>query len=270
VEDLTVEDGRGSGVSRCELFDVELEIVLLGGIDYDLGFAREMNYSTCAIVLLVWLATFAPSPCNGSGGAGAARPAVETISSADDFDWREIVPYLFSASALPGEQGIKTVLENSRVLRSFVANEIRAECNPDKGRCAAKHEGFTLEGEVNKRIDGIVEEEIFHQKTTAGVDYTLAGQRYPFSEVAAFKSEKHADAYFILALADRSYTAAQVQAKYGAPYDTDIFQMYSVFKYRLNSPNYTSKAIFEIDPVDGAVLKIAISLKAKRSKHTPR
>ena len=171
---------------------------------------------------------------------------------------------------MPGEQGIKTVLENSRVLRAYVANGIRAECNPDKGRCAAKREGFTLEGEVNKRIDGIVEEEIFHQKTLAGVDYSLAAQRFPFSEIAAFKSEKHADAHFILALKDRSYTAAQVQAKYGVPYDTDIFQMYSVFKYRLNSPDYTSKAVFEIDPVDGAVLKIAISLKPKKSKHSSR
>ena len=69
-----------------------------------------------------------------------------------------------------------------------------------------------------------------------------------------------------LQLADRGYTAAQVQAKYGAPYDTDIFQQYSVFKYRQDSPVYTSRAVFEIDPVDGAVMKIAISLKA-RSHH---
>jgi hypothetical protein len=230
----------------------------------------DMNYSTFSVGLLVWLSAFAPSPCGALGGARPPGAGSQTISSADDFDWREIVPYLFSASALPGEEGIKTVLENSRVLRSYVANEIRAECNPDKGRCAAKGEGFVLEGEVNKRIDGIVEEEIIHQKTMAGVDYSLAGQRFPFSEIAAFKSEKHADAHFILALADRSYTAAQVQAKYGAPYDTDIFQMYSVFKYRLNGPDYTSKAVFEIDPVDGAVLKIAISLKPKKTKHAPR
>ncbi|MGA9507441.1 MAG: hypothetical protein WBV55_02220 [Candidatus Sulfotelmatobacter sp.] len=223
-----------------------------------------------AVAVLVSLSTFAPSPGNAWGGAQPPGPGVQTISSADDFDWRDIVPYLFSASALPGEQGIKTVLRNSRVLRSYVANEIRAECRPDKGRCAAKREGFTLEGEVKKRIDGIVEEEIVHRNTIAGVDYSLAGQRFPFSEIAAFKSDKHADAHFILALTDRSYTAAQVQAKYGVPYDTDIFQMYSVFKYRLNSPNYTSKAVFEIDPVDGAVLKIAISLKPKKSKHSPR
>jgi hypothetical protein len=203
------------------------------------------------------------------GGAQPSGSGIEAISSADDFDWREIVPYLSAASALPGEQGIKTVLENSRVLRSYVANEIRAECKPDKGRCAAKREGFTLQGEVNKRIDGIVKEEIIHQHTMSGVDYSLAGQQFPFSEIAAFKTEKHADAHFILALADRSYTAAQVQAKYGAPYDTDIFQMYSVFKYRLNSPDYTSKAVFEIDPVDGAVLKIAISLKPKKSRKHP-
>ena len=230
----------------------------------------DMKHSTLAVGLLVWLSAFASSPFSALSDARPPGSAVQPISSADDFDWRDIVPYLFSASTLPGEQGIKKVLENSRVLRSYVANEIRAECRPDKGRCAAKREGFTLEGEVNKRIDGIVEEEIIHQKTMAGVDYSLAGQRFPFSEIAAFKSEKHADAHYILALSDRTYTAAQVQAKYGAPYDTDIFQMYSVFKYRLDSPDYTSKAIFEIDPVDGAVLKIAISLKPKKSKHPSR
>jgi hypothetical protein len=70
----------------------------------------------------------------------------------------------------------------------------------------------------------------------------------------------------VVALADHSYTAADVQAKYGTPYDTDIFQWYSVYKYRMDSPDYTSKAIFEIDPVDGAVIKIAISLKPKKHK----
>ena len=229
----------------------------------------DMKHSNFAVGLLVLFSTFTPLPGHALGGALPAGSHVQPISSADDFDWREIVPYLFSASALPGEQGIKAVLENSRVLRAYVTNEIRTECNPDKGRCAAKREGFTLEGEINKRIDGIVEEEIFLQKAMTGVDYSLADQPFPFSEIAAFKSEKHADAHFILALTDRRYTAAQVQAKYGAPYDTDIFQMYSVFKYQLNSPDYTSKAIFEIDPVDGAVLKIAISLKARKSKHTP-
>ena len=230
----------------------------------------DMKHSTLAVGLLVWVSVFASSPFSALSGARPPGSAVQPISTADDFDWRDIVPYLFSASTLPGNPGIKTVLENSRVLRTYVTNEIRAECRPDKGRCAAKREGFTLEGEINKRIDGIVEEEIIHQKTMAGVDYSLAGQRFPFSEVAAFKSAKHADAHYILALSDRTYTAAQVQAKYGAPYDTDIFQMYSVFKYRLNTPEYTSKAIFEIDPVDGAVLKIAISLKPKKSRHPSR
>jgi hypothetical protein len=68
----------------------------------------------------------------------------------------------------------------------------------------------------------------------------------------------------MLAFTGRSYTPADVQAKYGAPYDTGISQWYSVFTYRLDSPSYTSKVVFEIDPVDGAVLKVAISLKLKK------
>ena len=172
----------------------------------------------------------------------------------------------FAAAALPADQGIKAVLENSKVLRVFVGNEIRAECIPDKGRCAAKREGFTLQGEVNKRIDEIVREEMVHTHKTASVDYPLQGQLFPFSEIAALKSENRQDAYLILQLADHSYTATQLQDKYGVPYDTNIFQSHSVFTYRLNGADYTSRAVFEVDPVDGAVMKIAISLKAKKNK----
>ena len=76
-----------------------------------------------------------------------------------------------------------------------------------------------------------------------------------FPNLPQIVREKRQDAYLILQLADRRYTAAQLQAKYGAPYDTNIFQWYSVFTYRLDSVAYTSKAVFEVDPVDGAVIK---------------
>jgi hypothetical protein len=150
------------------------------------------------------------------------------------------------------------------VLRVYIANEVRAGCKADKTSCPATRD--VLEKEVIKRIDDIVREGIFSRHKNAIVDYKLARQPFPFSEIATVKSEKHPDAYYMLALADRSYTVAQVQAKYGAPYDTTISQWYSVFKYRMESVDYTSKAMFEIDPVDGAVIKIAISLKPKKPK----
>jgi len=193
--------------------------------------------------------------------------SVQAEFSADDFDWREMLPSLFEAATLPGEQGIKKVLENSTVLRVYVRNEVRAECRVDKNPCTVNSDGSMLEGEVSRRIDKIIGEWIFRRHKTAIVDYTLARQPFPFSEIAAVKSEKRPDAYFMLALADGSYTAAQVQANYGAPYDTSISQWYSVFKYRVDSPQYTGKAVFEVDPVDGAVIKIAISLKPKKPKN---
>jgi hypothetical protein len=226
-----------------------------------------MKSSTLSVSLLLWLSVF-PAPLSraANGGNQPADIGPQARFSLDDFDWRQMVPYLFAAAALPSEQGIRSVLENAKVLRVFVANEIRAECRPDKGRCVARREGFTLEREVDKRIDGIVREGMVHGHRTASLDYPLQGQPFPFSELAALKSEKRQDAYLILQLADRSYTAAQLQAKYGAPYDTNIFQWYSVFTYRLDSVAYTSKAVFEVDPVDGAVIKVAISLKAKKTK----
>ncbi len=224
-----------------------------------------MKPAALLVTLSFLLCSFAPplsSARPASKPPGANRPAAVALS-ADDFDWRATVPYLLAAAALPGEQGLRAVLEHSKVLRAYVANQVRAECNPDKGRCAAKREGFTLDGEVTKRIDGIIREGMVHQHKSALVDCPLQ-QPFPFSEISALRSEKKQDAYLVLQFADHSYTAAQVQDKYGDPYDTNIFQQYSVFKYRLDSPTYTSRAVFEIDPVDGAVMKIAISLKTRR------
>jgi hypothetical protein len=222
-----------------------------------------MRHALLLLTLSLLLCSFAP-PLSSASGSGN-RPAATVALSADDFDWRAMVPYLLAAAALPGEQGLQTALEHSKVLRAYVANEVRAECSPDKGRCAARRQGFTMDGEVTKRIDGIIREAVVHQHKSTVVDYPFE-QPFPFSEISALRSEKQQDAYLVLQLADRSYTAAQVQAKYGDPYDTDVFQQYSVFKYRLDSPGYSSRAIFEIDPVDGAVMKIAVSLKT-RSHH---
>jgi hypothetical protein len=185
--------------------------------------------------------------------------------SADDFDWRAMVPYLFAAAELPGEQGIHSIFENSRVLRAYIATQVRAECKPGNNRCDSSLQGFTVDGEVTKRIDGIVKERLVHQRKSVIVDYPFA-QSFAFTQIAALRSEKQQDAYLVLEFADHSYRAADVQAKYGAPYDTDVFDRYSVFKYRQVSPRYISKAIFEINPVDGAVMKVAISLKAKKGR----
>ncbi|MFZ0416486.1 MAG: hypothetical protein WAM04_00160, partial [Candidatus Sulfotelmatobacter sp.] len=246
-------DGRSSWLGNSHLFFASTMIAAL---------VTAMRPAALLVALSFLLCSFAPPLSAWDGGDW---PAGAVALSADDFDWRATVPYLFAAAALPGEQGIRTVLEHSDVLRAYVANEVRAECRPDKGRCAAKREGFTMDGEVTKRIDGIIREGMVHQHKSTVVDCPLK-QPFPFSEISALRSEKQQDAYLVLQFADRSYTAAQVQAKYGAPDDTDIFQEYSIFKYRLDSPSYRSRAVFEIDPVDGAVMKIAISLKT-RSRH---
>lgn len=222
-----------------------------------------MKPPTLLLTLPVLLFVFAPLRLSASDNSTPpSGTSTQSEFSAEDFDWRDVVPYLLMASGLPGEQGIKAVLENSRVLRAYLANEVRAGCRPDQNSCAASSDD-PPEGEISKRIDEIVQEGIFHRHQRAIVDYRLEHQPFPFSEIAAVKNEKQPEAYLMLQLADRSYTAAQLQAKYGAPYDTDIFQWYSVYKYRLDTARYSSKAVFEIDPVDGAVIRVAVSLKTK-------
>ncbi|MGB6676194.1 MAG: hypothetical protein WBE44_05850 [Terriglobales bacterium] len=218
------------------------------------------------LVLLSLLSASAPS-ATAANANYPPGPGAPTAFSADDFDWRDMLTYLFDAAALPGEQGIQAVLENSKVLRVYVANEVRTECSPHKDPCAATGDSSTLDKEVSKRIDEIVQEGMVHRHKVAFVDYQLTRQPFPFSEIAAVKSENKPETYLTLSFVGRSYTAADVQAKYGVPYDTDVVQWYSVFKYRLDNPHYTSKAVFEIDPVDGAVIKVAVSVKLKKTKN---
>jgi hypothetical protein len=225
----------------------------------------KITPATLLLTLSLLFSAFAPSSpaADANHPPGPGAPAA---FSADEFDWRDMLPYLFDAAALPGEQGIQAMLENSKALRVYVANEVRTECSPHKDPCAATIDSSTLDKEVSKRIDEIVQEGMVHRHKLAIVDYKLTRQPFPFSEIAAVKSEKNPETYITLSFVGRSYTAADVQAKYGAPYDTDVVQWYSVFKYRLDNPHYTSKAVFEIDPVDGAVIELAVSLKLKKPK----
>ena len=81
----------------------------------------DMKPSTLLVMLSLLLSVFAPSLSSASDDDIQPPGTSQAEFSADDFDWRETVPYLFVAAALTGEQGIKAVLENSRVLRAYVA-----------------------------------------------------------------------------------------------------------------------------------------------------
>ncbi len=206
------------------------------------------------------------SPLSASDtGDGAAASAAHPFS-AGDFDWREMIPALAAASQLPADQALRELLENSSVLRTYVVNQVWSECKSDKNRCAAIADSAALQREVTGRIDAIVANTMFTRDKMAIVDYTLASQPFPFSEIAAYKSQRRQDAYFTLALAGKSYTSLRVRARYGAPFDDDIFQWYGVYKYRVDNAGYRSEAVFEIDPTNDAVLKIAISLKPRKNR----
>ena len=83
----------------------------------------DIKPATLLVMLSLLLSVFAPSLSSASDGNHPPGTAAPAAFSADDFDWREIVPYLFTAASLPGEQGIQAVLENSNVFRAYVGNE---------------------------------------------------------------------------------------------------------------------------------------------------
>lgn len=171
-----------------------------------------------------------------------------------------MVPYLFEAASLPQEQGIKVVLENSRVLRTYIAKEIRRECASGRKQCTAANGSSGLQENISKRIDEIVQEEMLRRHKVASVDYPLT-EPFPFTEVAAFRSEGRRDAYFVLNFAPQSYRCGQLEQKYGAPYDTTVMEWYGVYRYKLQKKDYMARAAFKIDPVTGYVVTVAISLK---------
>lgn len=197
---------------------------------------------------------------------GRDRPTAQPSFAAGDLDWREMIPYLYTAATQPGEQGLETMLENSKVIRAYVGREVRNECRQGNDRCDSSRPGFSFDEEVNKRIDGVVREGLLHQHKNTFVNYPLVDSPFPFSAVSVLKSDNHEDAYFVLEFAPHAYTGQDVQSKYGAPYDTDVFDRYGVFKYKLVDAKYTSKTVVEINPIDGEVMKIAISVKARKHR----
>ena len=222
----------------------------------------------CPWLVLLSLCAVSLSSASDSGHP----PGLSNVQpfSANDFDWREMIPALSAAAELPGDQGVKELLENSNVLRAYVVNQVRAECKSTSNRCAALTDGSALQQEVTDRIDAVVAKTIFTRNKMAIVDYTLAQQPFPFSEIAGYKSQSRRDAYFMLAPAANSYTSLCVKAKYGAPFDDDIFQWYGIYKYRIDEAGYRSEAVFEIDPTNDAVIKIAISLKPRKNHSHPK
>lgn len=230
-----------------------------------MGMKPATRFLLLSLSLLVFVFILAPWPLPASGSGDGTGTSAAHPFSAGDFDWREMIPALAAASQLPGDQAVKELLENSSVLRTYVVNQVWADCKSDQNRCAAIADTTVLQHEVTGRIDAIVANTMYTQDKMAIVDYTLASQPFPFSEIAAYKSQKRQDAYFTLALAGMSYTSLRVKAKYGAPFDDDIFQWYGVYKYRVDTAEYRSEAVFEIDPTNDAVLKIAISLKGKKN-----
>jgi hypothetical protein len=147
--------------------------------------------------LFLSISVYVPSVSNAASAGRQPAAATQAPFSVDDFDWREMVPSLFAASALPGEEGIKALLENSKILRSYVTKEVQTECKPGGPRCDSSRNSFTVKGEVTKRIDGIVQEGMLHRNKTSYVDYTM-GKSFSFSEIVAIRSDKREDAYLLL------------------------------------------------------------------------
>jgi len=220
---------------------------------------------TRGLMILLLLSSLGPM---GSGAASAQSEQASVPSaegkpdSADDFDWREMIPLLYRAAGLPPEEAVKLMLENTAVLREYVALELQAQCGPRAPACDSQPASPAL---ITKRIDEVLREGIFTRKNVTRVDY-LMRQPFPFVAVAAMKSRNRRDAFLVLDFAEKSCTAAQIEDRYGSPRDKTIFQWFSMFEYRIDAKAYVARAAFTIDPVSGEAQRVAISLKRKDAR----
>lgn len=221
---------------------------------------------TRGLMILLLLSSLGPM---GSGAASAQTEqasvpeAARKPDSADDFDWREMIPLLYRAAGLPPEEAVKLMLENTAVLRAYIALELQARCGPQASVCDSQPASPAL---ITKRIDEVVRKGIFTRRNITRVDYLLARQPFPFAAIAAMKSRNRRDAFLVLDFAEKSCTAAQIEDKYGSPRDKTIFQWFSMFEYRIDAKTYVARAAFTIDPVSGEAQRIAISLKRKHAQ----
>lgn len=192
-----------------------------------------------------------PAPADDARSASAAASAAVSAAS---FDWRAALPELDKAAGLSEEDGIRDLLETLPLLRAYMARELAAQA-------------AVQDQAVTDKIDAVVRQELFHHRDVTRVDYPLKHQPFPFTFVAAVKTRKHHDAYLVLYFADKTYTAAQVQAKYGAPPSASIVGAASLYTYKVDTPTYSARATFTIEPVDGSVDRLAISLRRKPARN---
>jgi len=203
----------------------------------------------------------------------AEQPTVDAAhqkaDAADEFDWRDMPPLLSRVAGLAPEKAVKELLENTAVLRDYVALELQAQCGSGAPACDLKPGDPTLEAAITKRIDDTVRGNIFTRRNVTRVDYLLSHQPFPFTAITAMKSGGRQDAFLVLDFAENSYTSAQIESKYGSPRDKSIFQRFSMFEYRIDEKTYVAHAAFTIDPVTGQARRLAISLKRKnvQQKH---
>ncbi len=206
------------------------------------------------LLLFLFAACSSVSVWSASGDdAHPAAAAGSAATSAAGFDWRSTLPYLDKAADLSEEDGLRELLENLAVFRTYIANDLLSQGVRPVGDTA-----------VTQKIDQLVHEGLFRRRKITRVDYRLSRQPFPFTFLAAVKTSNHHDAYLVLYPVEKSYTAAQVQAQYGPPPSTNIVGTASLYTYKLETATYAARATFTIDPVDGTVDRLAISLKRKR------
>jgi hypothetical protein len=191
------------------------------------------------------------------------EPALPAPDYQKRFEWADAIPYLRRAAALPPEEAVRLLLQNSVHLRTYVAIELTAcasgpFCNQRVGDPA-------LETEITRRIDDAIKAKLRTGGSVTSADIAFPRQPYPFTFLAALKPHTSRSATLIASLTrGNGLTLTRVINNYGEPAEERTTARGRILVYKAEGADYTSKTEFTVSGNTGETTDVMISVQRRR------
>jgi hypothetical protein len=217
----------------------------------------------CLVGLFVWWHS-KPRPFEE-----AEAPAPMVIDYGKSFDWRDAITPLYRAAALPADEAVKLLLQNTVDLRTNVAIALLTERRSGESNTEpiyhAKLGDPALEAAITQKIDDLVRQRLQSHGDMTSVDCWLR-QPFPYSAIIALKSHTEPYASLVFEMSEGSaLTENGIAMKYGPPQNRAIDEgSFSVTTYQVETKSYVAKAAFQAEPNNSQIRRISISLKRLR------
>jgi len=184
-------------------------------------------------------------------------------------EWRDYIPWLYQAAALPQSEGVRLLLQHDLFSRTYAAIEILRACHGDNANipkpadpvCKANLGDEILESAITKKIDNIIATRTRSDNTLLSVDCS-PDQPFPVDMIVAMRSRgsPYACLSFQLPVGNGT-TVDQIERRYGTASDRSIdAQGFDTLTYRSGTSSYDAKTYFRFDSVTGELRRVMISV----------